>query len=304
MTRGGLVGLLAGILSCAAIGAGLIIASSGDSLAVLKPTGPYVAMGDSYTAGPRIPQQVGTPAGCQRSDHDYPALVARDLGLTGADFRDVSCSGATTADLRAPQSTGDGANAPQLDALTAKTRLVTLGIGGNDLGFSAMVGRCVAAGVAYRLLGHGSLGLATAVSCRDRYAGSAGTDELAGNLDTALDEIRRRAPHTRVYVVGYPAILPASGDGCADVMPLVPGDVDFLRQAEQQLNATLRDRAERAGAIYVDTYTPSRGHDVCAGPDARWIEPLLPDAAAAAVHPNERGEQGLADALRLALGIR
>lgn len=302
MTRGRYLSLLAGFLACAALGAALIVIRTGDPFAGPEPTGPYVAMGDSYTAGPEIPRQVGTPAGCRRSDHNYPGLVAQALGLTGPDFRDVSCSGATIADLIAPQSTGDGANAPQLDALTGDTRLVTLGIGGNDIGFSAMIERCVAAGVAYRLLGRGALGLVTAEPCRDRYGDLAARIDAAGRrLSTALGEIRHRAPHARVYVVGYPAILPDTG-GCADVLPLAPGDVVFLRQAEQRLNAALRHRAGRAGAVYVDTYTPSRGHDVCAGPDARWIEPLLPRAAAAAVHPNERGERGLADALSLALG--
>jgi len=31
--------------------------------------GPYVALGDSYTSAPGIPDQVGDPAGCQRSSH-------------------------------------------------------------------------------------------------------------------------------------------------------------------------------------------------------------------------------------------
>jgi hypothetical protein len=36
----------------------------------------------------------------------------------------------------------------------------------------------------------------------------------------------------------------------------------------------LRQRARAAGAVYVDTYTPSLGHDACSGPARRWIEPL------------------------------
>jgi lysophospholipase L1-like esterase len=110
-----------------------------------------VALGDSYTAGPRIPDRTGAPAGCDRSDHDYPALVAERLGLRAADFRDVSCSGATVADLTTPQSTDDGTNPAQLSALSAGTRLVTLGIGGNDIGFASLVTTCVKAGVFYDL---------------------------------------------------------------------------------------------------------------------------------------------------------
>ena len=61
----------------------------------------YVAMGDSFTAGPVIPNQLPEAGGCMRSDHNYPHLVAR---ATAAVLRDASCSGATTRDLTAPQA--------------------------------------------------------------------------------------------------------------------------------------------------------------------------------------------------------
>src|ERR1051326_4231915 len=62
--------------------------------------GLYVALGDSYTAGPFIPVQQDDPVGCLRSDHNYPHLVAAILGFR---LRDVSCSGATTQDMTSPQ---------------------------------------------------------------------------------------------------------------------------------------------------------------------------------------------------------
>src|SRR5215213_8234846 len=36
--------------------------------------GVYVALGDSYTAGPLNPNQHGDPIDCGRSDHNYPPL--------------------------------------------------------------------------------------------------------------------------------------------------------------------------------------------------------------------------------------
>lgn len=102
----------AGVLVCGVVGAAIGIDRHGDGSDPAPPKGPYVALGDSYTAGPEIPDRTGTPAGCDRSDHNYPALVAARLGLAAADFRDVSCSGATIADLTAPQSTDDGVNSP------------------------------------------------------------------------------------------------------------------------------------------------------------------------------------------------
>src|SRR5689334_6315092 len=91
----------------------------------------YVALGDSYAAIASLLTVHGTP-GCFRSADNYPSNVARELGV--ATFTDVTCSSATTGHLTAPQATGLGTNPPQFDALTADTDLVSLTIGGNDLG--------------------------------------------------------------------------------------------------------------------------------------------------------------------------
>jgi len=72
--------------------------------------GPYVALGDSYTAAPLVPNQVGRPVGCARSDQNYPSLVAAAMGPSA--FRDVSCSSATTEHMTAPQAVTLGVNAP------------------------------------------------------------------------------------------------------------------------------------------------------------------------------------------------
>ncbi|WP_406118071.1 SGNH/GDSL hydrolase family protein [Streptomyces sp. NBC_00989] len=264
--------------------------------------GPYVALGDSYTSGPKIPPQTSTPDGCDRSGRNYPALVAKELGLKATDFRDVSCSGATISDLTTPQSTGNGTNPAQLSALNTDTRLVTLGIGGNDIGFSSMITKCVGTGTLFRLAERVT-DITDMAPCEEKYT-SGGTDKVAQKIRTtgdrltrALNEIQRRAPEARVYVVGYPSILPAKGTRCGRGLPIAPGDVTFLRQKQQELNTMLGERALAAGATYVDTFTPSAGHDACSPAATRWIEPLKPSSPAAMVHPNERGEQGMASAV-------
>jgi lysophospholipase L1-like esterase len=267
----------------------------------------YVALGDSYSAGPGLPLQIDTQSGCERSDRSYPVLVAHHLGLSTARFRDASCSGAGIADLTAPQSTGSAVNPPQLASLTADTTLVTLGIGGNDLDFSGVVTRCVELdlpGILLDELFHISDDRAP---CRASYT-AAGTDQIrqmiqttALKLSAALAQIRDRAPHARVFVVGYPDLLPARGNACTRVLGITPGDVAYLDSEELLLNRMLATQAAAAGDGYVNTYTPSTGHDACADPATRWIEPLLPDATAAPIHPNALGEQGIADAVERAI---
>ncbi|GAA1074715.1 SGNH/GDSL hydrolase family protein [Kitasatospora arboriphila] len=282
-----------------------------------SPAGPYVALGDSYTSGLKVPPQTGTPAGCARSGVNYPALVAAGLGLTGTGFRDVSCSGARTGDLTAPQRTADGTNPPQLDALAGTTRLVTVGIGGNDAGFMDVVTRCaqeslrstLAAGGATAAAGGGTGGAASA--CRAVYAAAGGgPDEVqqkvaaaGGKVGAVLAEIHRRAPSARVYVVGYPALLPADPAACRATLGdgFAAADLAFLTEKQQQLNGMLRERAAAAGAVFVDTAAVSAGHDMCAGEGERWIEPALPAAGGAPLHPNARGERGMAEAVLAAV---
>jgi hypothetical protein len=98
-------------------------------------------------------------------------------------------------------------------------------------------------------------------------------------------------------VVGYPALLPSSAAACADTLAITQGDLAFLNNEELRFNAMLRQRAEAASATYVDTYTPSVGHDACSAAGSRWIEPLIPASAAFPLHPSALGEQGMAKAI-------
>jgi lysophospholipase L1-like esterase len=247
----------------------------------------YVALGDSYTAGPAVPNQLPDPLGCLRSDRNYPHLVAPALTQT---LRDVSCSGATTDDFLAPQPVLGGPNPPQLDAVHRDAGTVSMQIGGNDIGFLEIIVRCASP-------------LPQGTPCQDVYVRN-GTDEIsrriaatATKVAAALAEVHRRGPRARVLVLGYPSILPDDRPGCWPVLPITPADVGYLRAKEKELNAMLADQAAAAGATYVDVYGPSVGHDACQPPGTRWVEPLVPLAPAAPVHPNALGMRGMADAL-------
>ncbi len=252
----------------------------------------YVAMGDSFTSGPLIPRQLPDPWGCLRSDHDYPHLVAATLGVA---VHDVSCGGATTDDLFKTQGVRGGSNPPQLDALGPSTRLVTVGIGGNDIDFTGIAATCAV------LLPFGR-------PCHDHYVGPAG-DEISRRIaatvpkiSAALAAIHQRAPSARVLLVGYPAILPETGGGCWPLMPYAVGDVPWLRDKEKELNTMLVAQAAAGRATYVDTYGPSIGHDACTLPGVRWVEPWLPLSLAAPVHPNALGMAGMAAVVSRAVG--
>ncbi|MFD7341217.1 GDSL-type esterase/lipase family protein [Streptomyces violascens] len=104
--------------------------------------GPYVALGDSYAAGAGVP---GQSAGlCLRSDHNYGHLVADSLGVST--YTDVTCSAAKVKAITSPQYDATiKVNGPQIDAVKTDTKLVTIGIGGNDLSTSDLgIGEVIA----------------------------------------------------------------------------------------------------------------------------------------------------------------
>jgi GDSL-like Lipase/Acylhydrolase family len=246
----------------------------------------YVALGDSYAAGPVIPNQIA-PLGCLKSDHNYAHLAAPSIGLT---LRDPSCSGATTEDMTNPQETELGTNPPQFNSLDAETTRVSLTIGGNDIGFSEIALSCVTINP-------------FSTPCKDKYD-SGGKDQIAERIAATapkvaavLQGIHSRSPAAKVFVVNYAAIFPETGFGCWPQMPIGFGDVPYLRSKEKELNAMLATQAAANGATLVNWYNASIGHDACKGSSTRWVEPVVPTNPAAPIHPNLAGMTGAAGIL-------
>ncbi len=250
--------------------------------------GRYVALGDSFTAGPLIPRQHGSPFACLRSDHNYPSLLARSLHA--GVLADVSCSAATTAEMFRPQRVLFGSNPAQLDAVTPDTALVTVGIGGNDIGFSRTLYTC--AGL--------SLTSPRGAPCAKHF-GAALTGRVAATaprIAAILQAVHQRAPYALVVVVGYLRVLP-DDTGCWPSVPAAAGDVPYLDRVERSLNGMLADQARRGGALFVDDYRGGVRHDMCA--THRWVEPILLTHAAMPVHPNAAGMRVVAARVLAAL---
>ena len=191
--------------------------------------------------------------------------------------------------MTAPQQVSGGVNPPQLNAVRPDTELVTLMIGGNDMGFSEVLQTC----------GRLAASDPTGNPCEQHYK-AGGKDELAARIaatapkvSAVLGEIHRRSPHAHVVVVGYLRILPATGS-CLPVVPFATGDGPFFDHTEQQLNKMLSEQARQQKAAFVNPYAFSSGHDACQAPDRKWVEGLQPTSPSAPMHPNARGMQAVA----------
>jgi hypothetical protein len=243
----------------------------------------YVALGDSYSAASGVlPPDPAAPPQCLRSIRNYPHVIAAQ---TSAHLTDATCGAADTSHFFTAQHPGV---APQLDAVTKDTRLVTMTIGGNDSGvFINAILACGSVGVS--TLGQGS-------PCKDQY-GSSFEDTIRTttypSLVRALRAVRAKAPRAKVGILGYPWIMPATG-GCYPQMPVAQGDVPYLRGVQATLNDAVRRAAAATGVTYVDLNEVSDGHDACQPIGIRWVEPVLAGTNPVIVHPNALGEAEMA----------
>ena len=245
----------------------------------------YVALGDSYTAGGPIGTLQEHGFFCQRSTRNYPSLVAVRLDLP---LTDVSCGGVTSDGL---MQSVRGAP-PQIDAITPKTRIVTLGVGGNDFGlYTSLLLTCPDVS---------KPGLSGA-PCRDRMGAQIRPliPAIGDKVGAALSAVARKAPKAEVLLVGYPRLMPPSGT--CDQAPYTAGDVAWIASLESDLAASLAATARAHGVAFVPMYARSKGHDVCSG-DAAWVNGLNPpDGDGLTLHPNAAGERAMAAAVTRAL---
>jgi lysophospholipase L1-like esterase len=257
--------------------------------------------------------------GCLQSAQDYPHQVAARLGLQ---LTDVSCSGAVTGNIdTTPQHTGSGTAPLQDSALTASTDLVTVTIGGNDLGFVSIAEYCAATTPT------GPLALHPQSNCKQVYD-PGDKDSLQQKLDTtvapaierALADIKRKAPRAKILVLDYPTISTDKADApdpatypasCfssplqKNSFPFTAIDTPYLEQVQAELADAVHAASVAGGAEFVDVFPQSLTHSACAGTAAPWMNGISLDLLQRSVvpgslHPNLAGATAMADTVTAA----
>ncbi len=233
----------------------------------------YAALGDSYSSG------VGTgiytlDATCKRSTKAYPYLYSG----TATGF--VACTGATVNSVRTTQ----------LAATAPPTTLVTLTIGGNDIGFNDVVSKCNVFNT--------DATCTTAVAAAEEKIPA-----MQSNLTTLLGQIRSNAPTAHIVVLGYPYLY--STGSCGFGQPDLTQRV-ALHNGANALDTALQN-AVASGTVtgskqFVDVRGTFTGHDICASSTNRWINGLNFFNTSESYHPNIAGHaNGYLPALRTAL---
>lgn len=273
-----------------ACGAALVLSACAHSAGggAPPPAAHYVSMGSSFAAGPQTgPAPKDAPPRCFRSEANYAHLLAARLDLN---LTDVSCGGATSAHLLGPWNE----LAPQIDAVTSDTRLVTITIGGNDI---AYVGNLVAASCepeeTIRAAGMAIPCPAPFPVSEEAYA------NLESNLRDAADEIAHRAPHARIIFIQYVTLVPQTP---CESARFTEAEAAALRAVGARLAEVTARAARASGADVLAADELSKSHTTC-DPDP-WSLGLPRDydeAQGAPWHPNRRGMAAIADALEASL---
>ncbi|HEX2285506.1 MAG TPA: SGNH/GDSL hydrolase family protein [Mycobacterium sp.] len=243
----------------------------------------YVALGSSMAAGPGIwPPVFGAPLPAMRSANNYPHLVAKKLGLN---LVDVTYSGATTANVLTESQLG---SPPQINALDGTEELVTVTIGGNDVGYVPFLFAAGLPGVARSvpLLG-GWLRERLDPRARDRALA-----EVGESLKEVGRTLRQRSPRAKVLFVDYLTLLPPPG---TPAPPLSDTDVATGRRIADTLARLTAEAAADTGCGLVRAAEASREHHAWSAEPwtTRFGLPL--PGQPFPFHPNAAGMRAVAD---------
>jgi lysophospholipase L1-like esterase len=222
----------------------------------------YVALGDSYSAGTGAGRYRAAGRNCERSASAFPQLWA--ARHDPASFVSVACAGATTATVRTSQ----------LSALSVRTTLVSITIGGNDVGFSQVLETCV-----FQLNSACVKAVTTAESSVRKV--------LPGRLDSLLRAIRTRAPLARIVVLGYPDLYDLSQS--RDCIGIGTAKRAALNQGAGVLDRALSAAAARNHDTFADVRPEFARHEICDGGTSYLNALTFP--LDGSYHPNAAGQR-------------
>ena len=254
--------IFSGAVVAAATAVGLAAAVAASPAANAAPAANYVALGDSYSSGVGAGDYISSSGSCDRSTNAYPEQWA-DVNHP-ASFVSEACSNATTASVVSGQ----------LSALSSRTTLVSITIGGNDAGFSSVMETCVLSSTSTCL---------NAVAKAETFV----ADQLPALLDKTLTTIRADAPSAAVVVLGYPDLYDLSKSSTC--IGLSTKDRTALNQGADDLDNALQAAATANHDTFADVRSQFAGHEIC--DSGSWLHSVDIFAISSSYHPTAAGQE-------------
>ena len=275
----------------------------------------YVALGDSYSSGEGSFKYdlTGNGSNCHNSTDSYPYVIALEENIPLPSF--VACSGSVTDDLF-NSTVSSVLDYPQLNSLTSETQLVTLTIGGNDVGFAEIMEDCVnvSGTEGWNCLGTGSQpSLSGRLSALDGLASATSPEgRNVRSISSILEAINTASPDAHIYIAGYPHLFGTETSnyesdndapgGYKCVIEMMSGasvslwDAQALNNKVDELNGIIENAVINAPIGYNAHYvSPSTfdGHGNCDSATSYLNGVVLPFGSlipqSESFHPNKAG---------------
>ena len=251
----------------------------------------YLAMGDSYTSGEGAFDYLsGTDSSvnhCHLSAKSYPLLIKRDL-FGNNNAYSVACSGAHINDVSNEDGryVGQVANVPSYDNMSAyspellnavktnflpgyiaqnmfaaeyQPRIITVSIGGNDVGFGDILETCALPKVTL----HQSSNVCFN-TYEDRVEILNLIDETSNKWKGSFEQLKNQAPRSTIYAIGYPIMISGQGS-CGLNVHLNKSEIEFINEVVVYINNTMSSAASRSGIEYVNVENAFSGSKLCEG---------------------------------------
>lgn len=249
----------------------------------------YTALGDSYSSGlGSVSLSSYTGGSCYRTTEAWAYSMQSSFQYKTAH---LACAGAVTATVRntqIDQMNSTFANSP------GKPQLVTMTIGGNDVGFGDLAHDCV--------IGAGSC-------TQYRYGTELSIDNLEPTLRSLYASIKSAQPYADILVGGYPAVVePGSSGGWPNLCDAFGNDErDMADDLVIRLNSRIASAASDANVWSVGQGVHSEflGHGGCSTDE--WINGPIRDGVGVSTnsfHPSIAGQIAYAFAFSDALIAR
>lgn len=299
----------------------------GDGIGDLCESIEYAALGDSFSSGEGVPVSgIGSDDGyipptgnlldsnaCHRSFLAYPLRLDDQtvrfppqpfpINVNKAfdpleDF--LACSGATTVNVSAngeAQKNLSPDDVTQLERLELtggqrvvgpQTDLLTITIGGNDLGFEDIIFTCLLFPDCHnRIQGNGM------TFQENLLAKVAPGGPVRNVVRELLVEIRAAAINASIVVAGFPLVV--AEDGCTGLVSFIDvGEREALREVGMKLNEMIAEEAQAVGVHFVPVADRFKDNLLCSS--SPWINDIE-IRVKHSFHPNQRGHAEYADAI-------
>lgn len=223
----------------------------------------YVALGDSYSAGVGAGNYISSSGSCERSHNSYPALWAAAHSPTS--FVSKACLGATTSDVISGQ----------LSALSSRTSLVSVTVGGNDVGFTSVMVTC-------------DLDFLSTADCVKKIdsAEAKAKATLPAALNRLLSRVKADAPQATVILLGYPLFYDLTkSSSCIGLSTTDRTDID---KGINMLDGLIKNAAARHGDVFADVRKAFAGHEIC--DSSSWMNSIDLLHIRGSYHPTATGQ--------------